>query len=129
MKLRVVPAALSLALGGGGPGLIAATAVPAAAYTMTDLGSLGSGVSRGFGINAAGEVAGISWTNKTVESKCGAHICTAHIAHAFSWIAGQMTDLGTLGGITSQANAVNRTGDIAGGSNGDAFLVRSGTKR
>jgi uncharacterized membrane protein len=44
-------------------------------------------------------------------------------------MAGQMTDLGTLGGITSQANAVNRTGDIAGGSNGDAFLVRSGTKR
>ena len=56
MKLRVVPSALSLILSGGIPGLIAVTPAPAAAaksaYTMTDLGNLGGGVSLGFGINA-----------------------------------------------------------------------------
>jgi probable HAF family extracellular repeat protein len=127
MKLR---SALWFALSGRVASyLAAATAAPATAaatYTMTDLGSLGYGVSRGFGINAAGEVAGQSYTNKTVQFPCGRHICTAHISHPFSWIAGTMTDLGALGGIISQASAVNRDGDIAGGSDGDAFLVHNG---
>ena len=68
MKLRVVPSALSLILSGGIPGLIAVTPAPAAAaksaYTMTDLGNLGGGVSLGFGINASGEVAGCSYLDK-----------------------------------------------------------------
>jgi probable HAF family extracellular repeat protein len=131
MKLRLPPLALWFALSGCVAGsLIVAAAAPAVAaastYTMTDLGSLGYGVSRGFGINAAGEVAGQSYTNKTVQFPCGRHICTAHISHPFSWIAGTMTDLGSLGGIISQAFAVNRAGDIAGGSNGEAFLVHNG---
>ncbi len=95
-------------------------------YTMTDLGSLGYGVSRGFGISAAGEVVGQSYTNKTVQFPCGRHICTAHISDPFSWISGKMTDLGSLGGIISEAGAVNRSGDVVGGSNGDAFLVHNG---
>ena len=37
-----------------------------------------------------------------------------------------MTDLVTLGGTFSEARAVNRNGDIVGGSNSDAFLVHSG---
>ena len=37
-----------------------------------------------------------------------------------------MTDLGTLGGIISEAFAVNRSGDVVGVSNGDAFLVHNG---
>ena len=37
-----------------------------------------------------------------------------------------MTDLGSLGGIISEARAVNRAGDVVGGSNGDAFLVHNG---
>jgi hypothetical protein len=91
MKLRVPPVALWFALSGCAAScLIAATAAPAAAstYTMTDLGSLGYGVSRGFGINAGGEVVGISYTNKTVQVPCGRHICTVHIADPFSWTAG-----------------------------------------
>jgi hypothetical protein len=71
MKLR---SALWFALSGRVASyLAAATAAPATAaatYTMTDLGSLGYGVSRGFGINAAGEVAGQSYTNKTVQFPC-----------------------------------------------------------
>jgi len=111
MKLRALPTALS-----------------AASYTMTDLGSLGYGVSRGFGINAGGEVVGQSYTNKTIEVACGRHICTEHIYHAFSWAAGKMTDLGALGGAGSfsEAFAVNRAGDVAGGSGGDVFLVHDG---
>jgi uncharacterized membrane protein len=36
-----------------------------------------------------------------------------------------MTDLGTLGGTFSEARAVNRNGDIVGGSNSDAFLAQA----
>jgi probable HAF family extracellular repeat protein len=130
MKLRVPPIALSLALTSCVASFSAVTAAPAtaatSAYTMTDLGSLGYGVSRGFGINAGGGAAGISYTNKTVQVPCGRHICTVHIADPFSWTAGQMTDLGTLGGTFSEALAVNRTGDVAGDSNGHVFLVDNG---
>src|SRR6266571_5113879 len=146
MKLRVVPIALSLALSGGVPGLIAATAVPAAAatatatYTMTDLGSLGLGVSRGFGINAAGEVVGRSYLAQSFPTTgCPpTHTCVTHPAEPFSWTAGTMTDLGTLGvplgkktvcnppDCFGEARAVNRNGDIVGLSDGQAFLVHNG---
>ena len=75
MKLRVPPIALWFAFSACAAssliGAAAVTAAPAAAstYTMTDLGSLGYGVSRGFGINASGEVVGVSYTNKTVQSR------------------------------------------------------------
>ena len=137
MKLR---AALWLALSGGAAScLIVATAAPAipaaaatsvaSAYTMTDLGALGpSAVSRGFGINAGGEVTGQSYTAQTITFPCGRHICRATTSDPFSWIAGKLTDLGTLGaaGSFSQGRAVNRAGDIAGGSAGKAFLVHNG---
>jgi probable HAF family extracellular repeat protein len=130
MKLRVVPIALSLALSGGVPGLIAATAAPAAAttaYTMTDLGNLGGGVSMGFGINASGEVVGRSYLNKVFFFPCGRHTCRFTQNDPFSWIAGTMTDLGTFNAMTmSEATAVNSTGDVVGGSNGAAFLVHNG---
>jgi probable HAF family extracellular repeat protein len=131
MKLRVVPIALLLALAGGVPGFIAATAAPASAatttYTMTDLGNLGGGVSQGFGINASGEVAGRSYLNKVFFFKCGRHTCRFTQNDPFSWIAGTMTDLGTFNAMTmSEATAVNGAGDVVGGSNGDAFLVHNG---
>src|SRR5690242_7944278 len=122
MKLRVVPIAFSLALSGGVPGLIAAAAAPAAAaatYTMTDLGSLGFGVSLGFGINAGGEVVGRSYLNKVFFFPCGRHTCRFTQNDPFSWIAGKMTDLGTFGAMSmSEATAVNDAGDAVGGSNG-----------
>jgi hypothetical protein len=62
MNPRVAPIALSLALSGGVPGLIAAFAAPGA---RGDLGrhhdrprKRGPGVSCGFAINAAGKIAG-----------------------------------------------------------------------
>ncbi len=134
MKLRVPPIALLLALSGYVASSLIAGAPAAAAtttYTMTDLGSLGDGVTYGFGINATGEVVGRSYLAKTVPTTgCPpTHKCVTHPADPFSWIAGKMTDLGTLGGTFSEALAVNRTGDIVGISNGDAFLVHNGKMR
>ena len=131
MKLRVVPIALALALSGGAPGLIAVTAAPAAAvtaaYTMTDLGNLGGGVSLGFGINASGEVVGRSYLNKVFTFPCGRHICHFTQNDPFSWSGGMMTDLGTFNAMSmSEATAVNSTGDVVGGSNSRAFLVHHG---
>jgi len=95
---------------------------------MTDLGGVGYGVSLGFGINAAGEAVGRSYLAQTVPTTgCPPrHTCVTHPADPFSWIVGSMTDLGTLGGTFSEARAVNRNGDIGGGSNSDAFPVHSG---
>jgi probable HAF family extracellular repeat protein len=131
MKLRAVIIALSLALTGGIPSLIIAAAAPASAasstYTMTDLGNLGEGVSLGFGINASGEVVGRSYLNKVFFFPCGRHTCRFTQNDPFSWTAGTMTDLGTFNAMTmSEATAVNSTGDVVGGSNGDAFLVHNG---
>jgi probable HAF family extracellular repeat protein len=128
MKPRVVLIALALALTGGIPSLIAAAPASASsAYSMTDLGSLGYGVSLGFGINASGEVVGRSYLNKVFFFPCGRHTCRFTQNDPFSWIAGTMTDLGTFNAMTmSEATAVNSTGDVVGGSNGDAFLVHNG---
>ena len=142
MKLRVVPLAFIMVLSGGAPSLIAATAAAAAtsAYTMTDLGSLGDGVSVGLGINASGEVVGRSYLAQAFPTTgCPPrHTCITHPAEPFSWTGGTMTDLGTLGVTLTKKNvcgppdcfgearAINRNGDIVGLSDGQAFLVHNG---
>jgi probable HAF family extracellular repeat protein len=117
----------------------AATASAAAAtttYTITDLGSLGYGVTDAVAVNANGQVTGHSYTGKTITlSRCcsgcytgGSHTpCVEHIYHAFVWGNGTMTDLGTLGGNFSAGNAINRSGEVAGSAQTkagatDAFL-------
>lgn len=78
-------------------------------YSVVDLGTLGSRpVSYATAINNRGEVAG------TAED--------ATTARAFLWRAGTMTDLGTLGGASSWANAVNELGWVAGSSTTSAGL-------
>jgi probable HAF family extracellular repeat protein len=101
-------------------------AAPAAAatttYTITDLGSLGYGVSDGYAVNATGQVTGASYTGATLPAPgcCGncytnhKKPCVAHIYHAFLWSNGTMTD---LGGNYSQANAINASGQVAGWAN------------
>jgi probable HAF family extracellular repeat protein len=113
--------------------LVGVTASPAAAstYTMTDLGSLGGGVSLGCGINATGEVVGRSYTNIKLHFQCGRHICTSTVYHGFSWSAGTIADLtqGPPPPATqnfSEARAVNSNGDLVGTSNGQAFLIHNG---
>ena len=101
-------------------GLSATTAAPAAAattYTITDLGSLGLGVSYGYGINATGQATGASFLSTTYTVPCtypSPTKCVRHPHHAFLSSSGKMTDLGTLGGHNSQGNAINLAGQVAG---------------
>jgi probable HAF family extracellular repeat protein len=78
-----------------------ATAAPL--YSVTDLGTLGTGnLSVANAINDNGVVVGYTDV-------------TPGLPHAFRWSAGTMTDLGVEpGGASSVANAVNDSGQVAG---------------
>jgi probable HAF family extracellular repeat protein len=122
-------------------GLPAAAAAPAAAattYTITDLGSLGGGVTHGLAINASGQVTGDSVSSQLVQIPCpprqygGQKKCFTHPDDAFEWSNGTMTDLGTLGGNSSQGVAINGSGQVVGTSQTstgaeDGFLWSNGT--
>src|ERR1044071_2463896 len=88
--LPFVPASRSTAQGPG--------------YTVTDLGALGTGnVSRGFGLSESGKVVGES-------TLTAANNNTTH-----PFLRGDaLIDLGTLGGPTGTAAAVNQAGTAAG---------------
>ncbi len=93
-------------------------AVHAFLYTggrMTDLGSLGGGLSEGYALNNSGEVVGYSTT-------------TGYYSHAFASVGGRMIDLGTLGGASGNSDAygVNDAGQIVGQSSikGDNYAFR-----
>jgi len=115
--------------------MVAAPAGAAAAtYTITDLGSLGAGITEGLAINASGRVTGYSVLSKEVQVPCppqqygGPSKCFTKPEHAFLWSAGTMSDLGTLGGLDSQGVAISDSGEVVGwsapkgGGRGDAFL-------
>jgi probable HAF family extracellular repeat protein len=72
-------------------------------YSVTDLGTLGSGnMSVANAINNAGVVVGST-------------DITPGLPHGFRWSAGKMTDLGTEPGAGySTANAINAAGQVAG---------------
>lgn len=74
-------------------------------------------------INDAGQIAGTVWD-------------ASGATHAVLWQNGQMHDLGTLGGASSRANAINNAGQIVGWSEAAgrqaghlAFLWEDGTMR
>ena len=91
-------------------------------YTVTDLGSLGLGVTNGYGINAVGQVTGGSFLSSTYQITCPPNYpnpkkCVRHPEHAFLYSGGQLSDLGTLnGGKNSRGNAINLSGQVAGWS-------------
>lgn len=93
---RALPAAALCAALAGAP---AAHAAPTQ-WRATDLGSLGGGYTLVNGLNAAGQVVGVSSTGSAF--------------HAFVWEDGRMRDLGTLGGGGSQANAISSSGQVTG---------------
>ena len=106
-------------------GLLCVFVLPAAksqtSYTVTDLGTLGGGTSFVFfgGINNRGQVVGVSSTSDSA-------------SHAFLYTDGQMIDIGTLGGSSSDASSINNRGQVVGDSliSGDtathAFLYTDG---
>jgi probable HAF family extracellular repeat protein len=102
-RVGVVAGASTLLLTGLTVVAPAAFAAAPARYTITDLGSLGTGdLSVAKAVNNAGVVVGYSDP-------------TASTVHGFKWGNGALTDLGTLpGGEFSWANAINDAGQIAG---------------
>src|SRR5215467_16350999 len=106
------------------PVAAAAPAAAATTYTITDLGSLGGGITHGLAINASGQVTGDSVSSTLVQVPCpvqqygGAKKCFTHPDDAFVWSNGTMTDLGTLGGNFSQGVAINGSGEVVGSSAG-----------
>jgi probable HAF family extracellular repeat protein len=122
MHRRPILATL-LAVGVAAGSSLAGATVAAAAtttYTITDLGTLGYISSTGGGLNNAGVVSGVSSLTETLPANdCPPHYgvrkpCVVHPEHAFRYSGGVMTDLGTLGGTDSAANAVNDSGTVAG---------------
>jgi probable HAF family extracellular repeat protein len=101
-------------------------------YAITDLGSLGYGVSDGLAINAVGQVTGYSYSSDAFQVSCPPHQyggqkkCYEHPSRAFLWSNGTMTDLGTLGGHFSRGNSINLSGEVVGTadttSGSDGFL-------
>jgi probable HAF family extracellular repeat protein len=92
-------------------------------YTAVDLGDLGGGRSYGMGINNSGTVVGYSLvpgilSTPELDGFPGQNLPdgSTAAAHAFSYSNGAMTDLGTLGGPASSADAVDSAGDIVGWS-------------
>jgi probable HAF family extracellular repeat protein len=93
---------------------------------LTNLSTLAGSPSWGFGINASGQVA-ITAPLLGVPLPPG----TAFGDRAFVYGGGTLTSLGTLGGVSVSANAINDAGQIAGGSttkagDGHAFLYDGG---
>jgi probable HAF family extracellular repeat protein len=145
-KLLIVLAlALVLALAATGSGPAAASKptptpsptpspTPNAAYpyTVTDLGSLGYGLTYGLGINNNGQITGYSYLSTEFQVTCppqkygGPKQCFEHPYHAFLWSNGTMTDLGTLGGHFSTGTAINLSGEVIGQADtttgGSSFL-------
>lgn len=81
---------------------------------VRDLGTLGGPYSHAFGINAQGQIVGkadLAPRPRWVATALG---LPPIATHAFVWEAGQMRDLGTLGGDTSRAHAINDSGMIVG---------------
>jgi probable HAF family extracellular repeat protein len=142
-RYLIVPVVLALGLAAAAAGPAAAsksspkptptpTPSPTFPYTMTDLGSLGYGVTYGLAINANGQVTGYSYSSQEFQVTCPPQKygqpkqCFEHPYHAFLYSNGTMTDLGTLGGHFSKGYAINASGEIVGQADtktvGDSFL-------
>jgi probable HAF family extracellular repeat protein len=99
--------------------LIAMSPAAAGRYTVVEIPSLGGPYTEPRSVNNRGQVTGFSDVDANGAS------------HAFLYADGRITDLGTLGGRESYANAINASGEIAGTSETSAgfehaFVYRMG---
>ena len=115
MSKHLIVLALTLAtvIGGAGPAT-ASTSL----YTMTDLGSLGYGVSYGLAINANGQITGYSYTSKEVQVSCpphhygGQNKCFIHPYHAFLWSNGTMTNTASALSAVTDTQPSNNSASV-----------------
>jgi len=102
------------------------------AQTMTNVGALGGPDSVVLVINNLGEAAGTADVAKAGDGT--AHFCEGPVnaCHAVLWKNGVLHDLGTLGGLSSQAIGINDLGQVVGNSEtstygqGSPFLWENG---
>ena len=87
---------------------------------MTDLGTLGTGSDAwAQAINDNGQIAGISYTNTTVNkvpTGCGFEGALIPTEDPFFWENGKMTDMGGLGGTCGQPLFISNSGQVVGAS-------------
>src|SRR5258706_402278 len=101
MKRRI--SAVVMTISGALAVMIVVPWLHAANLSITDLGTLGGGMSSALGINNRGQVVGLGWTASGED-------------HAFIWQDGVMTDLGTLGASFSFARSINERRQVLGSS-------------
>jgi probable HAF family extracellular repeat protein len=85
---------------------------------LRDLGTLGGNDAVAYFVNAAGQVAGVSYTNTTPNPTTG-----APTQIPFLWDQGKMVGLGSLGGTWGVTYSLNNRGQVVGNSNlaGDQY--------
>lgn len=114
----------------------AARARPTGGLTITDIGSVNGRPTAGFGSNAAGEVAGLSYVTGTI-GQIGGPPAKPFIAHAVLYSGGSLEDLGAIegGALCSPLGCDSRGWDIhasrwiAGVNDGDTGLLADVQRR
>lgn len=80
--------------------------------TIQDLGTLGGTDATSAFVNDHGQIAGMSYTNSTINPTTG-----LPTQDPFLWDDGELLDLGTLGGTYGFPNGINNRGQVVGQSN------------